>query len=44
MKKWIGFVLCAMLVLSAPAVQGAAVYTEGYFEYQVKDGGIVEVE
>ena len=41
MKKWIGFVLCAMLVLSAPAVQGAAVYTEGYFEYQVKDGGIV---
>ena len=30
-----------MLVLTAPAVQGATVYTEGYFEYQVRDGGIV---
>ena len=41
MKRWIGFALCVMLVLTAPAVQGATVYTEGYFEYQVRDGGIV---
>lgn len=41
MKRWIGFALCVMLVLAAPAVRGATVYTEGYFEYQVKDGGIV---
>jgi len=33
MKRWIGFALCVMLVLTAPAVQGATVYTEGYFEY-----------
>ena len=41
MKKWIGFALCAVLVLTAPVVQGATVYTEGYFEYRVQDGGVV---
>ena len=41
MKRLIGVALCAALVLMAPAVQGATVYTEGFFEYRVQDGGVV---
>lgn len=41
MKKIIAALLCAVLLAVMPVVSAATVYTEGYFEYRVEDGGIV---